>query len=104
MLENLQKSDAFILPSEHETFGMVYLEALASGCITVCSKNDGVDGIIRHGKNGFLTSPNKESIKKTLEEIRNSTTLDSIQKEGYKTIKDLSEEKTASNYITNIKA
>ena len=38
VLEKMRESDIFILPSENETFGMVYLEAMASGCITVCRK------------------------------------------------------------------
>ena len=40
--------------SKNETLGLVYLEAMAMGCITICSKNEGVDGIIKHGENGFL--------------------------------------------------
>ena len=61
----MRESDIFILPSRNETFGMVYMEAMASGCITVCSKNDGVDGIIRDGINGFLC----EDIEETLIEM-----------------------------------
>ncbi len=50
----LFKSDVFIMLSKNETFGLVYLEAMAMGCITICSKNEGIDGIIIHGENGFL--------------------------------------------------
>jgi glycosyltransferase involved in cell wall biosynthesis len=47
-------ADCFIMLSKNETFGLVYLEAMALGCLTVCSKNEGIDGIIVHGENGFL--------------------------------------------------
>ena len=47
-------TDCFILLIKNETLGLVYLEAMAMGCITICSKNEGVDGIIVHGVNGFL--------------------------------------------------
>ena len=47
-------TDCFIMLSKNETLGLVYLEAMAMGCITICSKNEGVDGIIVHGVNGFL--------------------------------------------------
>jgi glycosyltransferase involved in cell wall biosynthesis len=47
-------TDCFIMLSKNETLGLVYLEAMAMGCITICSKNEGIDGIIVNGVNGFL--------------------------------------------------
>ena len=35
--------------SELETFGLVYIEAMAAGCITIASRNEGFDGIIKDG-------------------------------------------------------
>ena len=50
----MNETDCFIMVSKFETFGLVYLEAMAKGCITIASKNEGMDGIIRNGENGFL--------------------------------------------------
>jgi glycosyltransferase involved in cell wall biosynthesis len=50
----LFQTDCFIMLSKNEAFGLVYLEAMAMGCLTICSKNEGIDGIIKHGENGFL--------------------------------------------------
>ena len=50
----MQMSECFIMVSKNETFGLVYLEAMLQGCIVVASKNEGIDGIIIHGENGFL--------------------------------------------------
>lgn len=50
----LRQMDCFIMIASNETFGLVYLEAMAAGCITICAKKDGIDGIIVHGINGFL--------------------------------------------------
>ncbi len=36
----------FALPSRHETFGLVYIEALSQGEKVLYAKNDGVDGLI----------------------------------------------------------
>ena len=47
-------SDCFILISKGEVFGLVYLEAMSRGCITIASHNEGMEGIIEHGVNGFL--------------------------------------------------
>ena len=63
------QSDCFIMPSIKETFGMVYLEAMAKGCIAIGSKNEGCDGIIVNGENGFLADPN------SLEDIENTIKL-----------------------------
>ena len=52
--EILYVTDCFVMLSKNEAFGLVYLEAMSMGCLTICSKNDGIDGIIIHGENGFL--------------------------------------------------
>ncbi len=70
VLENMRENDIFILPSVGETFGMVYLEAMASGCITVCTENDGIDGIIQNGINGFTVRPDIQSIRNLIEKIQ----------------------------------
>jgi glycosyltransferase involved in cell wall biosynthesis len=54
VLAHLEMSDVFIMVSSSETFGLVYLEAMAKGNITIGCKNWGIDGIITDKKNGFL--------------------------------------------------
>lgn len=95
VLEKMRESDIFILPSKNETFGMVYLEAMASGCITVCSKNDGIDGIIRDGVNGFLC----EDIEETLDRILSLEDKNMILKNSYETIMNFTSQKAGENYI-----
>ena len=98
----MRESDIFILPSVNETFGMVYLEAMASGCITVCTKNDGVDGIIKDGENGFTTGTTTEEIKQVLGKILNLKDQNRILNNSYNTILEYTEKKTAKDYIKNI--
>lgn len=102
VLEKMKESDIFILPSVNETFGMVYLEAMASGCITVCTKNDGIDGIIKDGFNGFTTEVNVDDIKDTLQKIINSQNKNEILNNTYNTILEYTLEKAAENYLKNI--
>lgn len=102
VLEYMQKSDIFILPSINETFGMVYLEAMASGCITVCTKGDGIDGIIQDDENGFLCEPTVEGIQKTLLKIKDCENVEKIRENSLLTIKNYSKEECANNYIKNI--
>ncbi|OOM13516.1 glycosyltransferase [Clostridium saccharobutylicum] len=45
--EEMRKCDAFALPSEHETFGVVYIEALACGKPVIGANNGGAEDIIK---------------------------------------------------------
>ncbi len=53
VFERLHAADCFVMVSQ-DTFGIAYIEALSQGCIVVAGKSQGVDGILRHGHNGFL--------------------------------------------------
>ena len=104
VLEKMRESDVFILPSVGETFGMVYLEAMASGCITVCTKDDGISGIIKDGENGFLTEPIVEDIRNIILKIKNLSQdeLQKILQNTFDTIKEYTSEKVAQNYLQQI--
>jgi len=47
-------SDVFALPSKYESFGFVFLEAMAYGVPIVGVRTGGVPELIRPGENGFL--------------------------------------------------
>ena len=49
-----QEAEAVILPSVSETFGLVILEAWASGTIPIASRTSGALALIRDGHNGLL--------------------------------------------------
>ena len=66
VLSSMASHNIFILPSLNETFGMVYLEALAKGCVVICSKNSGMAGFIKDGENGLLTGVLVDDIKNTI--------------------------------------
>ena len=104
VLAKMRNSDIFVLPSVGETFGMVYLEAMASGCITVCTKGDGIDGIIKDRENGFLTEPNPENIKETLLNIKNLTKeeLNSLYTNSFNTIQHYTSTLCAERYLQQI--
>ena len=55
----LSTADIFIQPNikvadDMEGFGLVVLEAAASGCVVIASRLEGLTDSITHGKNGFL--------------------------------------------------
>ncbi len=65
----LDRSEIMILLSTNESFGLVYLEAMARGCIVIATRNDGIDGTIIHGENGFLCESDPVALGKLLNEI-----------------------------------
>ena len=69
-IKKMREADIFVMVSSPETFGLVYIEAMAQGCITVGSKNEGIDGILQDGENGFLVEPrNIDKLKDCFNDI-----------------------------------
>ena len=63
-------SQCMIMVSDHEAFGLVYLEAMAKGCICVATKGQGGDGIVEDGINGYLCEArNTEQLKNILRRL-----------------------------------
>ena len=52
-----QASDAVILPSLEDTWGMVVLEAMSMGKPVLCSKHAGAKEMVQDGVNGFVIDP-----------------------------------------------
>ncbi|SMF01559.1 glycosyltransferase [Pseudobacteriovorax antillogorgiicola] len=52
-------ADFFFMPSQTETLGFVTMEAICSGLPVVAADAGGTQGIIDHGRNGFLYQPNR---------------------------------------------
>mgnify|MGYP002522672233 CR=1 FL=1 len=99
-------ADIFIMPSVQETLGLVYLEAMMNGCITVGTEGEGIDGIIENGRNGFLVEPNsEESVHNTLKEIL-SLSDEEVQKisaAATETGQEFNEPDMAKRYLDKIK-
>lgn len=102
VVEELQTNDVFVMISRHETFGLVYLEAMAQGLITIASRKEGFDGIIEHGKNGFLCeSGNYEELSELICKIRKMSpdVLRLISDNAIKTARNLTDKRAAQTYI-----
>lgn len=101
----LAQCHCFIMVSVREVFGLVYLEAMGASCITVASKNGGVDGIIESGINGFLVDEGNES---QLTELINSIirmdkeTLQRVAFNGYRTAVSLSETNASKDFLEKV--
>ncbi|MBR4039155.1 MAG: glycosyltransferase [Clostridia bacterium] len=70
VMERMAKSDLFVLPSWGEGYGIVYIEAMAAGCIAVGAKDEGIGDTITDGENGFLVPAGDiEAIERVMREV-----------------------------------
>ncbi len=101
VLEIMARSQFFVMPSVREGFGIVYIEAMACGCITIGTKNEGIADVIRHGENGFLVSPDSPSeIVSVVEEcLENLDALECIKVSGQRDAKELTWETNVKRYV-----
>lgn len=102
VFKKMQEADIFVMVSKPETFGLVYLEAMSRGCITIGSKNEGIDGVIQHGTNGFLSKAgDPEKLSELLKQISklSPNELLTVSNNAIKTASELTDEKAAKRYI-----
>jgi glycosyltransferase involved in cell wall biosynthesis len=68
LVDAYHAADVFFLPSGHEPFGIVILEAWAAGKPVVASRVGGIPDFVGHGKNGLLFDPQRPG--DAIEELR----------------------------------
>lgn len=106
VVSQMDKHSVFIMISRGEAFGLVYLEAMARGCITIASKDEGFDGVIQDGKNGFLCKAGDfEELALILDKIRKmpKEEIKAISQAAIETAHELTDEKVAEVYLNSIK-
>jgi N-acetyl-alpha-D-glucosaminyl L-malate synthase BshA len=59
----LQMADVVLMPSDHEAFGLVALEAMACGVPTVATRVGGVSELITHGVDGYMEAVGKVDLQ-----------------------------------------
>lgn len=99
------KSECFILISSGEVFGLVYLEAMSRGCITIAGKREGMEGIIEDGVNGFLCEPGDvKELSDILRQINSLTAEEKtrISEKAKETAVRLSEYYVAKKYLEDV--
>lgn len=101
----VRNADCFVMVSSREAFGLVYVEAMAKGCIVVGTKGQGIDGIVRHGENGFLCKARDvDGLAEVIKQISSmsQSTLQQISSRAIATAADLTDRKVAEHYINSI--
>ncbi len=98
--ELFSHSDAFVLTSEFETFGIVYVEALFCGLPCIGTKGQGPDDII-NDKNGFLVNHgNVPELKRAMRHLYDKRYLYSKEELRREAIDRFSEENISRQLTT----
>ena len=81
-------ADLFVLASENETFGQVFIEAMACGLPVIGTNVGGIPEIISDSYNGYLVTPNDASVlAQRIEKAINDDSLSKrFIKNGLKTV------------------
>lgn len=106
IIDYLKESDVFVMVSHAEIFGLVYLEAMALGVIPIGSKNEGIDGIIVDGVNGFLCkSGDVDELTSILTTIKRMSPqeLHVLSLKAKQTAQEYSDYGVAKNYLNSLK-
>lgn len=105
VLKKMAESDVFVMVSEREVFGLVYIEAMSQGCIVVASKGEGMEGIIHNGKNGWLCKAGDKSdlvnaLKLIIDNSREQNIL--MAKQSFDTAMQYTESAVAEGYLSKV--
>ena len=106
VIDYMNKSDLFVMVSKNETLGLTYMEAMSQGCISIGSKNEGIDGIIEDGENGFLiTAGDSKKLASLIEKIYNLDKKEKLKiiNNSIITIKKMTSEEVAKDYLNFIR-
>jgi len=94
-IDLLSRAKLLVVPSRAETFGVVYVEAMASGTPVLGSQESREIGILQDGFNGwFVKFGDEESIARKIEEI-DKLDMKGIIRNAYASSREYSIERTA---------
>ena len=85
VLELMHEAQVFVMPSRFESYGLVYIEAMASGCVVIAPNNESQSEILDDGACGILIEPNTKDLIKAIEivinkKLRSDLALKAIEK------------------------
>ena len=101
----VRNADCFVMVSSREAFGLVYVEAMAKGCIVIGTKGQGIDGIVKHGENGFLCKARDvDGLAEVINQIvsLSQDDLKRISSKAVETASNLTDRKVAEHYLNSI--
>lgn len=99
VLKAMRASHLFLMPSVQETFGLVYLEAMASGCVVIGHQGWGIDGVVEEGVNGYLVAaPTEAEIESKIQIYLSAQDREALHRESVKVANANTRDSAVKNY------
>ncbi|GHT03907.1 hypothetical protein AGMMS49525_09680 [Bacteroidia bacterium] len=100
----MQKSDVVVVPSRHETFGIVLIEAMASGALVLATRSGGPESILQHEVDGILVPTNNPVALATAMQniIEHPNNYLEMRENGRRKVAERYTETTAKKNLQNI--
>ena len=95
----LEKSRIFAMPSSPETFGLAFLEAAAKCNAVICHRGEGVDGLFEDGKEMMFCNDYEEFKTILCDLIENPDKTNMLAKKGYEKVKNYTWEHVRNRYM-----
>jgi glycosyltransferase involved in cell wall biosynthesis len=74
VFELMRNAHAFVMPSRFESYGLTFIEALASGCVVIGPDWDAQKEIVDSGRSGISTRPTSDELRNALRLLLDSGT------------------------------
>lgn len=106
VFSRMGRAGYFVMASKPEGFGIVYLEAMAAGCIAIGTEDQGIADIIEHGENGFLVpADDPERIVQIIDaSLQNPAETARIAKNGQALAVTMTWANTSKQYLSLFKS
>lgn len=104
VFKKMLAADCLIMVSK-ETYGMVYIEAMSQGCVVIAAKNQGIDGVVVNGENGFLVEEGDvRALSKLLGRLLllDSNKIKRISNNAIKTANEMKDGQLAQNLLKRL--
>ncbi|MFG0335967.1 MAG: glycosyltransferase [Maioricimonas sp. JB049] len=97
----LENADIFCLPSDHEGFGLVFLEAMGLKTAVVCTDVGGQTDIVREGIDGYLIPVNDaDALAMRLRTLlKDSAQLETMKRQAAERAREYQPARTADEFI-----
>jgi glycosyltransferase involved in cell wall biosynthesis len=69
VLEKMRLAHIYLMPSRFESFGLVFIEAMAAGCAVIAPNWEVQSEITNYGEAGYTVAPTPDSVRQALSEL-----------------------------------